>query len=89
MAASAQTFVVNFPDVGINTYSVDVTVQNLVDATARHLIGTVTQKKTNSFTFQTPQTTDSANYKVNWIIDLDAITDYIASALPEIPVFEG
>lgn len=68
MANGASSFLVDGLTIGTTNYIVVVTVENTVDATVRHLVATVTAKTTTSFTFVTPQTTDSANYKANYII---------------------
>jgi len=83
MANGTAQFTVTFPNVGTNSYSVDMTVQNTVDPSPRHLIGTVKTKTTTSFTFQTAQTTNSTNYKANWILYLDAKSDVIPVELEE------
>lgn len=83
MGNGLSTFTVSFTDVGTNLYSVDLTVQNLVDANPRHLIGTVKTKTSSGFSFQTAQTTNSANYKANWIIYLDASSDIIPAGMTE------
>jgi len=68
LGSGAATFTVTIPDVGTTNYAIVVTIQNVVDAAPRHLHATVTAKTTTSFTFQSAQTTDTANYKANYLI---------------------
>lgn len=68
MPNSSSSFSVSGLSVGTTNYIVNVTIENLVDLTVRHLVATITAKTATSFNFVTPQTTDSGNYKANYII---------------------
>ena len=68
MANGTDSFTVSFSDIGSTSYVVTATVSNTVDGSVRHLVPTVTAKASDSFTFVTAQTTDSANYVVNYYI---------------------
>ena len=54
--------------IGTTNYILQLTISNVVDATVRHLTPTITAKTATGFTFQTQQTTDSANYRVEYVI---------------------
>lgn len=68
MASGTATFTVSIPNVGTTNYVIVVTIQNTTDVNPRHLHATVTAKTASSFSFQTAQTTDTANYKANYLI---------------------
>jgi len=68
MTSNVSTFTVSFSDIGSTSYVVLMDISNTVDATPRHLSAVITAKASNSFSFTTPQTTDSANYVVNYYI---------------------
>ena len=68
MPSGVSSFSVSGLSVGTTNYIVNVTIENLVDLTVRHLVATVTAKTATSFNFTTPQTTDTGNYKANYII---------------------
>ena len=68
MANGVSTFLVNGLTIGTTNYIVNVTIENIVDGTVRHLTPVITAKTTTSFSFVTNQTTDHANYKANYII---------------------
>lgn len=68
MANAASTFVVNGLSIGTTNYVLQLTISNVVDATVKHLTPTITEKTATGFTFQTQQTTDHANYKVEYLI---------------------
>jgi len=69
MADASSTFVVTYPQsIGTANYVLQLTISNLVDLTVRHLAATVTAKSATGFTFQTQQTTDHPNYKVEYVI---------------------
>lgn len=64
-------FTVTFPDVGTTNYIVVGTIQELSGSHPRHLTPVVIAKTSNSFTFETNQTTDgSLNYKLQWMLAL-------------------
>jgi hypothetical protein len=68
MANGVSTFTVSFSDIGSTSYVVTLDISNTVDGTPRHLSCVVTAKTSSSFSFTTPQTTDSANYVANYYI---------------------
>lgn len=69
MPSGVSTYNVTFPTaLGTSNYVIQCTVSNLIDATPRHLNPTVTVKSSTGFTFVTQQTTDTANYKIEYII---------------------
>lgn len=68
MADGVSTFTVNFTDIGSTNYAVTLDISNTVDASPRHLSCVITSKTSSSFSFTTPQTTDSANYVANYYI---------------------
>jgi hypothetical protein len=68
MANSANTFAATGLAIGTTNYILQLTISNVVDATVRHLTPTITAKTATGFTFQTQQTTDSANYRVEYVI---------------------
>ena len=69
MPLGADTFSVTGLSIGTTNYIVNITIENIIDATIRHLVATVTAKTATSFNFTTPQTTDHVNYKANYIIN--------------------
>jgi len=68
MTSQVSTFTVSFSDIGSTSYVVLMDISNTVDTTPRHLSSVITAKASNSFSFTTSQTTDSANYVVNYYI---------------------
>ena len=70
MANGVSTFTVSGLTIGTTNYIVNVTIENVVDATVRHLTSVITAKTSTSFSFVTSQTTDHDNYKANYIITL-------------------
>ena len=68
MPNSAFNFTVSGLNLGTTNYVVVITISNIVDVSVRHLHATVIGKTATSFTFQTEQTTDHANYKAEWVI---------------------
>lgn len=64
-------FTVTFPDVGTTNYIVVGTIQELSGSHPRHLTPIVIAKTSNSFTFETNQTTDgSLDFKLQWMLAL-------------------
>jgi hypothetical protein len=62
-------FNVTYPVTLISSnYALTLTISNIVDVTVRHLTPTITGKTITGFTFNTAQTTDHPNYKVNWMV---------------------
>ena len=69
LADASSEFTVSLPiELPSSDYVLVVSISNTVDPTVRHLNPTITGKTTTSFTFHTSQTTDHANYKVNYFI---------------------
>jgi short subunit dehydrogenase-like uncharacterized protein len=69
MANSANTFSVVYPtSVGTTNYVLQITISNLIDGSARHLVATITAKSATGFTFETQQNTNSVNYKVEYLL---------------------
>ena len=68
MPDASSSFTVSGLTIGTTNYIVLVTISNVVDLTIRHLYVTITAKTSTSFSFVTPQTTDHANYKAQWLI---------------------
>lgn len=68
MPNGAFNFTVSGLTLNTTDYVVVITISNIVDVTVRHLHATVIGKTATSFSFQTEQTTDHANYKAEWVI---------------------
>lgn len=69
MASGVSSYTIAYPSsVGTSNYVLQITISNLVDPTPRHLAATITAKSATGFSFATQQTTDTANYRVEYLI---------------------
>jgi short subunit dehydrogenase-like uncharacterized protein len=68
MPYQSNSFTVSGLSIGTTNYVLQITISNIVDATIRNLVATVSDKTATSFTFETNQTTDHTNYKAEYLI---------------------
>lgn len=69
MANGVSAFSVSYPaNIGTSNYVLQLTISNIVDAPVRHLTPTITAKSATGFSFETQQTTNHDNYKVEYVI---------------------
>jgi hypothetical protein len=69
MASGPSSFSVTYPSsIGTTSYVLQLTISNVIDASPRHLTPNTTAKSATGFSFATAQTTDTANYKIEYMI---------------------
>lgn len=69
LPSGVSTYSVTYPaSVGTSNYVLLLTISNITDATPRHLAATITAKSATGFSFGTQQTTDTSNYRAEWLV---------------------